>query len=242
MWDHSSAAGKAGPLSGMAFCLSVFCLMMLSAACTAKRKTVLDIPDGSAGIIAYGSLVSLPSFEQTLRHKYAGPIHQIHLAGYERAWACVRPFNDARAPSRAQKMAAFLTRGSERVPIAGTAELNISAKKGGRINAILYVISQEDLANLDKREWGYQRVDVTDKIEEFRFRGGKAYAYEGLPGKPAGSLTDNSVYILIKEFRDMVTGAFDAVGKSFREEFDKSTRLCPYEVVSYKDIIWDESK
>ena len=241
MWDHSSAAGKTGPLLGMAFCLSVFCLIIASA-CAGKRKVPLDIPEGSAGIIAYGSLVSLPSFEKTLGHKYAGPIHQIHLAGYERAWACVRPFNDARAPSRAQKMAAFLTRGSERVPIAGTAELNISAKKGGRINAVLYVISREDLANLDKREWGYQRVDVTDKIEEFRFRGGKAYAYEGLPGKSAGSPAANSVYILIKEFQDMVTGACDAVGKSFRDEFDSSTRPCTFDIVSYKDIIWEESK
>ena len=133
-------------------------------------------------------------------------------------------------------------REKKRVPIAGTAELNISAKKGGRINAILYVISQEDLANLDKREWGYQRVDVTDKIEEFRFRGGKVYVYEGLPGQPAGSLTDNSVYILIKEFRDMVTGTCDAVGKSFRDEFDSSTRPCTFDIVSYKDIIWEESK
>lgn len=241
MWDHPSAAGKTGPLLGMVFCLSVFCLIIASA-CAGKRKVPLDIPEGSAGIIAYGSLVSLPSFEQTLGHKYAGPIHQIHLAGYERAWACVRPFNDARAPSRAQKMAAFLTRVSERVPIVGTAELNISAKKGGRLNAILYVISQEDLANLDKREWGYQRVDITDKIEEFRFRGGKVYVYEGLPGQPAGALADNSVYILIKEFRDLVTGACDAVGKSFRDEFDSSTRPCTFDIVSYKDIIWEESK
>mgnify|MGYP001047147280 CR=1 FL=1 len=59
---------------------------------------------------------------------------------------------------------------------------------------------------------------------------------------PAGSPANNSVYILIKEFRDMVTGACDAVGMSFREEFDTSTRPCPYEVVSYKDIIWEESK
>jgi hypothetical protein len=241
MWDHSSAAGKAGPLLGTAFCLSVVFLTIASA-CAGKRKVPLDIPEGSVGIIAYGSLVSLSSFEQTLGHKYPGPIHQIHLAGYERAWACVRPFNDARAPSRAQKMAAFLTRGSERVPIAGTAELNISAKKGGGINAILYVISREDMANLDKREWGYQRVDVTDKIEELRFRGGKVYVYEGIPGRSEVSSAEKGEYILIKEFRDMVTGACDAVGKSFREEFDKSTRPCPYEVVSYKDIIWEESK
>jgi hypothetical protein len=60
----------------------------------AKRKSTMEIPEGSAGIIAYGSLMSLPSMEQTLGHKYEGPIRQVHLKGYERVWICLRPIND----------------------------------------------------------------------------------------------------------------------------------------------------
>ena len=41
----------------------------------------MDIPEGSAGIIAYGSLISLTSMEQTLGHKYQGPVNQVHLTG-----------------------------------------------------------------------------------------------------------------------------------------------------------------
>jgi len=208
-----------------------------------KRKSIIEIPEGSAGIIAYGSLMSLPSMEQTLGHKYEGPIHPIHLTGYERVWTCVRPWNDPLATEAgAKKFDAYILRGTERVPILGAAELNLYPKKKGRINGILYLITNEELLRFDKREYGYRRVDVTDKIEEFRFRGGKVYVYEGLPGRTGGASLDTGTYILIKEFADRVTGACDARGKDFRNEFDKSTRPCAYQVVPLKNIIWEKAK
>jgi hypothetical protein len=209
----------------------------------AKRKSTIEIPEGSVGIIAYGSLISLPSMEQTLGHKYQGPINQIHLTGYERAWTCVRPFNDPRANSAdIKRINAFFLRGNDRVPITGAAELNIYPKKKGRINGILYLISDADVIRLDKREWDYRRVDVTDRIEEFQFRGGKVYVYEGLPERPDGSSTKKGTYILMREFVDMVTNACDVIGKNFRDEFDKSTRPCAYQVLSYKEIVWEKAK
>ena len=98
------------------------------------------------------------------------------------------------------------------------------------------------MISLDKREWGYRRVDVTDKIEEFRFRGGKACIYAGLPERPGGPSTEKGTYVLIKEFVDMVTSACDALGKNFRDEFDKSMWPCKYEIVPSKDIVWEEAK
>lgn len=181
--------------------------------------------------------------EQTLGHKYQGPINQIHLTGYERVWTCLRPFNDPLAkPADIKRIDAFFLRGNERVPITGAAELNIYPKKKGRINAILYLISNAEMISLDKREWGYRRVDVTDKIEEFQFRGGKVYVYEGLPERKDGSSTEKGTYILIKEFVDLVTGACDAIGKKFRDEFDKCTRPCGYQVVPVKEIVWEKAK
>lgn len=208
----------------------------------AKRKSTVEIPEGSAGIIAYGSLISLPSMEGTLGHKYEGPIHDVHLTGYERAWTCVRPFNDPAAIAAGrEKIYAYYLHDTERVPIIGAAELNIYPKKKSRINGILYLITNEELLNLDKRERGYRRVDVTDRIEEFRFRGGKVYVYEGLPGSPGASSADKGTYILIKEFLDLVTGACDLRGRDFRAEFDKSTRPYAFPVVSYKNIVWEKA-
>jgi hypothetical protein len=227
---------------GLSFFLSALFLSCLFVY-AAKRKSIIEIPEGSAGLVAYGSLISLTSMEQTLGHKYQGPVNPIHLRGYERAWICVRPFNDPRGNAAdAKRMEAFLLRGNERIPVTGTAELNIQTKKKGRINAILYVISNAEMARLDKREWGYRRVDVTDRIEEFRFRGGKVYVYEGLPAGPAESSTQKGTYILIKEFADMVAKACDDRGKNFRDEFDKSTKPCAYPVVPYKQIVWEKAK
>jgi hypothetical protein len=218
------------------FCLSVSGLV-------AKRKSMLEIPEGSVGIFAYGSLVSLPSMEETLRHKYDGPVHEVHLEGYERSWACVRPFNDPQAiAAGAGKIDAYFRRGTERVPISGAAELTIHPETKGRINGILYLLTGEELRRLDKRERGYRRADVTDRIEEFRFRGGRVYVYEGLPGSPPASAADKGTFILIKEFFDLVTAACDAKGKDFRTEFDRSTQPHAFPVLSLKDIVWEKAE
>jgi hypothetical protein len=225
----------------------ILCVLILSsyssAGCAAKGKRILEIPEGFAGIVAYGSLISLPSLEQTLGRKYDGPVHEIHLKGWQREWTCVRPFNDPQAiAAGAPKIDVHFLRDGERVPIIGAVELNIYPKKKGRINGILYLITDEELLSLDKREYGYQRVDVTDRIEEFQFRGRKVYVYEGLPGAPVAASTDKGTYVLIKEFRDLVTGACDLQGKEFRDEFDKSTKPCEFPVLSYKDVVWEKTK
>jgi len=181
--------------------------------------------------------------QQTLGHTYNGPNYEVHLRGYERVWTCVRPFNDPKAiAAGAKKIDVYFLRDTERVPVIGAAELNIYPKKEGWINGVLYLITNEELLSLDKRERGYRRVDVTDRIEEFRFRGGKVYVYEGLPGSPVASSADKGTYILIKEFFDLVTGACDLRGKKFRDDFDKSTRPCAFPVLSYKNIVQEEAK
>ncbi len=233
---------RTGLLLGLSLCLLALFLSSISA-CAAKRKSAIEIPEGSAGIIAYGSLISLPSMEQTLGHKYDGPIYEVHLRGYERVWTCVRPFNDPQAiAAGAKRVDAYFLHETEHVPITGTAELNIYPKGKGWINGILYLITSEELLSLDKRERGYRRVDVTDRIEEFRFRGGKVYVYEGLPRFPAASSADKGTTILIKEFLDLVTGACDLRGRGFRDEFDKSTKPYAFPVLSYKNIVWEKAK
>ena len=223
------------------------CSLVLFLACQSvpatKRRSTIDIPEGSAGIVAYGSLMSLASMEQTLGRKYEGSIRQVHLTGYEREWEFVRPFNDRRAPSaNIRKINAYYSRGDVRISVFGTAELNIHPAKTGRINAILYLISNTDMSGFDKREWGYRRVDVTDQIEEFRFRGGRVYAYEGLPGRANESSAKPGAYILIREFAEMVTRACDAIGTTFRDEFDRSTKPWVYPIVSAKEIVWETAK
>jgi len=236
------ATSSAKSILGMSVCLSVLFLSWPSGSAAQGRRTI-EIPKGSVGIVAYGSLISLPSLQQTLGHNYNGPNYEVHLKGYERVWTCVRPFNDPKAiAAGAKRIDVHFLRDTERVPVIGAAELNIYPKKEGRLNGVLYLVTNEELLSLDKRERGYRRVDVTDRIEEFRFRGGKVYVYEGLPGSPAASSADKGTCVLIKEFSDLVTGACDLRGKPFRDDFDQSTRPCAFPVVSYKNIVREEAK
>jgi hypothetical protein len=221
---------------GVSLCIFLLSLTFIFG-CAAKKKEEMEIPEGSAGMIAYGSLISLSSMEGSLGHKYGGPVYAVHLKGYERAWACVRPWR-----SGPKRFDAYILRGAERVPIFGAAELNIFPDKRGRINGVLYLVTDEELRKFDEREWGYRRADVTDKVEEFRFRGGRVYVYEGLAGTPPASPEDQGITILMKEFRDSVTAACDARGEDFRAEFDRSTKPCAFPVVPVKDIVCGKAR
>jgi hypothetical protein len=110
----------------------------------------------------------------------------------------------------------------------------------GRINGILYLIPNEDLIKFDKRERTYERVDVTDKIEEYRFEGGKVYVYVGFPDRQEKSAPAPGRYILFKEYLDQVTGACDRLGKTFRAEFDESTRPTAYPIVPFANVVWEK--
>ncbi len=196
--------------------------------CTAKRKSTLEIPEGFTGIVGCGTLISQQSLEKTLGHKYEGPSYEVHVKGYERVWRRGRPL----------RTRPYILRGTERVPILGFAALDLSPKKKGWINGVLYLLTDEELQRLDEWERDYRRVDVTDEIEEFRFRGGKVYVYVGLPSSTPSSSADKGIYIQRKEFLDLVTNACDSRGTDFREEFDRTTRPCEYEIVSIENILY----
>ncbi|HUU05661.1 MAG TPA: hypothetical protein VMZ49_07265 [Patescibacteria group bacterium] len=215
-------------------------LFLLSAAgSAAESKSTIEIREGMAGMIGYGTLMSLSSLEQTLGHRYEGQVYQVHVRDYIRGWALRRPLNGPQANAAdAKKFDACFLRNDERVPFEGMVNLNVYPEKNGRMNCILYLLPEADLLNVDKREWGYKRVDVTERIEEHEFSGGRVYLYEGLPEHADTAAADPGKYILIKEYVDQVTMACDAIGKDFRAEFDKSTRPVAYQVISFRAIIW----
>ena len=212
-----------------------------AAGTAAEGKSIIEIREGMAGMIGYGTLMSLSSLEQTLGHKYEGQAYPVHVMGYVRGWAFRRPLNDPQAnPATAKKIDACFLRNDERVPFEGMVNLNVYPEKNGRMNCILYVLSEEDLLKVDKREWGYKRVDVTDRIEEYEFSGGRVYIYEGLPEHPDTAAADPGKYIIIKEYVDQVIAACDGIGREYSAEFESSTRPVAYPVVSFQTIIWEK--
>ena len=228
-------------LFGISFIVLIMLLFSIPGSAE-EIKSAIEIREGLAGMIGYGTLMSLPSLEQTLGHPYEGPIYQVHIRDYIRGWAYRRPNNDPQVKvAAAGKINACFLLNNERIPFDGMVNLNIYPETNGRMNCILYLLSEEDLLKIDKRESGYKRVDVTDKIEEYDFSGGSVYIYEGLPEHADTSRSDPKKYILIKEYVDQVTMACDRIGKDFRAEFDKSTRAIAYQIVFFATIIWGKS-
>jgi hypothetical protein len=234
----SNHKGKAMERKPQIRSFSILILFLFSTACMAqKERTTLEIKEGFVGMIGYGTLMSLQSMEQTLRHKYIDSAYQVHLVDYVRAWTYFLPINDPRATSKENfKYYGFLLQNNDSIPFEGMTNLNIESKKQSRMNCILYLIPQTDLVQLDKREIGYQRVEVTDKIEEYNIRGGKVYAYQHFPDSESSS--DGRGYVLVQEYIDFITLACDSIGRNFRTEFDKSTTPPAIQVVPYRQIVW----
>jgi len=203
------------------------------------KKSTIELKEGWVGVMAYGTLMSLPSMEQSLGHKYDGPTHVVHLKGYVRGWAFRRPNNDPQASGpEVEKIDAHYRRNNELVPFDGTVNLNIYPDTDSSINGLLYVLSKEDLLKVDKRERGYKRVDVTHSIEEYDFSGGVVYIYEGLPEHPDTASSAPDKYIIVKEYTNQVTKACDSIGNKFRAEFETSTKPAAYQIVSFEKIVW----
>lgn len=219
---------------------SALLLFLMSSPCfAAGNKSTIEIQKGSAGMIGYGTLMALKSMEQTLGRSYQGPIYQVHLQEYIRGWALLRPFKDPQAGSaETPQIDAHFLQNKNPVPICGMVSLNIYPQKESRINCILYRIDEGDLLKFDKRERGYQRVDVTDKIEEYRITGGRVYVYVGPADQPLGAASGPGKYIIVREYVEQVTGACDGIGRGFRAEFDRSTRPYAYPIVPFAQIVW----
>jgi hypothetical protein len=190
-------------------------LTLISTSCLTDKRKTIEIKEGLVGMIGYGSLMSLKSFEQTLGHKYSDSIYQVHLNNYLREWSYFRPLNDPKTtPPNGLKYYGFILQNTDTIPFDGIVNLNISPKEKSKINCVLYLITEDELIQFDKREFGYQKVDITDKIEEYTFKGGQVYAYKHFPDPQVKF--DNTKYIAIKDLIDLITNACDSIGMNYR--------------------------
>jgi hypothetical protein len=214
-------------------------LIVLSTSCFAQQKDTIKIQEGFVGMVGYGSLMSLKSMESTLGHQYSDSSYLIHLKGFIRAWTSYRPLNDPMANSpKAPQFYGFILQNNDSIPFDGIVQLNVESQENSKINCILYLISKEDIINFDKREVGYERIDVTDRIEEFTITGGRVYVYQQAPNYYDKTTLNLAKFILIEDYVNMITQACDGIGENFRIEFDKSTVQPSSQVVPSQKIGW----
>ncbi len=192
-------------------------LVLLLFGCNSdSEKQIINIEKGKIGMVGYGSLMSKSSMERTLKRTYEDDIYLVHLKGYQRSWNAAFPVNNAKADLG-------YSRDKDTIQIRNGIALNIMESDNEMMNCVLYFITPEELAEFDVREKGYNRINVTDKIDEYIFEGGEVYVYQADNEHTYDyQLKDHTV--LPKAYFDLVTMACDSIGVEFRQEFESSTK------------------
>jgi cation transport regulator ChaC len=166
-------------------------------------------------VFGYGSLLD----RQALATAQIG-----HLTGYRRTWN-VAMDNSVDLPG--YKIYVDPQDGSR--PKVFVTFLNIVPTPGSRVNGMLFPISTEELAALDIRERNYERIDVTDSVEEPV--SDRVWAYVGLDEAVAryerGAREKRAV--IRRRYYDAVLANCAAAGGQAQKEFDQSTDppTCP---------------
>ena len=139
---------------------------------------------------------------------------------------------------KAPQFYGFILQNNDSIPFDGIVQLNVESQENSKINCILYLISKEDIINFDKREIGYERIDVTDRVEEYTITGGRVYVYQQAPNYYDKTTLNLAKFILIEDYVNMITQICDGIGENFRIEFDKSTVQPSSQVVPSQKIGW----
>ena len=116
--------------------------------------------------------------------------------------------------------------------------LNIEPATGGRVNGVVFPVTADELDALDVRERNYERVDVTDSIEEAT--SGRVWTYIGKAEATARYNRGKSEQraVISRKYYDGVLAACVAAGAS-RREFDQSTAPPPCPIVDLDRIDLD---
>jgi hypothetical protein len=213
-------------------------IINLSIGCaTAPSKPTVVIDDGKVGLIGFGSLMSLKKTEEIFNHKYTDSVYLVHLEGFQRSWDYVTSNYDKEVYTQDDlKYDRFYIRGNDTLIFDNTIYLNIEEQIGSAMNCVLYMVTEEEIRNMDIYEFGYERIDVSQKITEYNFQGGKVFAYKATPNYLYDSIRTKGTTIIDQEYIDLVTSACDSIGAGFSKEYNETTSPTNLELVA--PVLW----
>ena len=188
-------------------------------------------------MVGYGTLMSRQSMESTLERAYTDSIYLIHLGDFIREWNKITRIYDTTGTQKTiLKYELYCIKGNDTLDFDNYLSINIMPIKDRSMNCVLYFISPEEMARFDRREKGYKRIDVTDRIVEYDFTGGRVYAFKALPQNTYRPDLDRKGSILGKAYVEKIASACDSIGTDFRKEFEEST--IPYNPEMVATVIW----
>lgn len=185
-------------------------------------------------MFGYGSLVARRDGEPDAGpgrrdgDRDAGPGRLAHLSGYRRAWS-VAMDNGVEIPG----YKCYVDPVTGRRPDVFVAFLNITPSPGSLVNGTLSEVSTGELADLDRRERNYARIDVTEDVTDGGGGaiGGTVWCYVGTPearerfarGSGGGRV------VIQADYHARVRRAFADAAPGGLREFDRLTAppTCP---------------
>lgn len=189
------------------------------AACNQPAKRIISTDTTLVGIVGYGSLLSRTSMEETLGRSYNDSTYSVHLLGFAREWTDLTLIEEFEA---ATGSTLSYLEGNDTLAFDGIISLNVRAKKDSKINCILYTINKSDLLKFDEREFGYERIDVSNDIEELYFPMIKVYIYKTLPVHEYETGRKGK-FIIEQAYLNLINKACDSLGTAFKAEYNSST-------------------
>jgi dephospho-CoA kinase len=180
-----------------------------------------EAPDGVAYAFGYGSLVAIKD-ELTLERRAWAPVPG-RLRDYRRYWGAAMNNWEATPPQKH-----FLDPDSGEQLRIRVAYLDIEEASGRTVNGLAVPVDSRRLAELDRREMNYLRVDVSEAFEPALPRPVFAYrATEEARERCRRHQPDAEVFVS-SDYVAAVRRAFAELGEGALEEFERSTDLLDF--------------
>jgi hypothetical protein len=181
----------------------------------------LALREGECAVFGYGSLLSRASLEATLRGRYGRPLLECELAGWSRTWDIAMPNAAFYADTPAGRL----------VP-ASILYLNISrAGAPAAVNGVLIALSPDQLEAMDRREWIYDRFDVTGALRGVRVTGGPAFAYVAKLEYVLRDVARPEDAAVRASYLEIIETGLAELGPACRAAYERSTEPVPAHLV-----------
>jgi hypothetical protein len=180
------------------------------------NETIVRVGSGETALFGFGSLCSAASMERTLGRRYDSPCVRCDLENWRRGWDVAMPNSSfhARIDSGSMRPENILY-------------LNIRRQKGSSVAGMLFVVSNSDLEGFDRREWIYDRADVSAELSGVRVEGGEAIAYVAKPEYVMRTPTSPNVAAVRASYLRILDEAFRDLGPEFRTAYERTTDPIP---------------
>jgi hypothetical protein len=183
-------------------------------------EAVLRLNPGETAVVGYGSLLSKASIAKTLGRAYDGPFHVCNVEGWRRTW-------DAAMPNRTQW---FKERGARVFP-QQILYLNATKDSGPPMNAVVFVVAGDELAAMNRREWIYDAVEVTQALRGCAVTGGKAILYSAKAEHTLRGSGDTRKEAVRASYLRILAEGLEGLGEDFRSEYRRTTDDVPKDLV-----------